>query len=107
MKDYVERQKGITNGALGGAIMVNGRYVCPFTPMDLLEATEWWDRGELMLLVLFTSMWVIIPQPVTHSTESKSFSAATQHSTTGRIQIRGTTRHDAAVVGYTQGHSRG
>jgi len=47
VKDYVERQKGITNGALGGAIMVNGRYVCPSTPMDLLEATERWDRGEL------------------------------------------------------------
>lgn len=47
VKDYVERQKGITNGALGGAIMVNGRYVCPSTPLGLLEATQRWDRGEL------------------------------------------------------------
>ena len=47
VKDYVERQKGITNGALGGAIMVEGRYVCPSTPADLLEATGRWERGEL------------------------------------------------------------
>lgn len=47
VKDYVERQKGITDGALGGAIMVGGRYVCPSTPMDLLEVTERWERGEL------------------------------------------------------------
>lgn len=47
VKDYVDRQKGITNGALGGAIMVEGRYVCPSTPMDLLDATERWEAGKL------------------------------------------------------------
>ena len=47
VKDYVERQKGITNGAIGGAIMVNGRYVCPSTPFDLLDVTARWEAGKL------------------------------------------------------------
>ncbi|WP_420366035.1 hypothetical protein AAEP80_04030 [Curtobacterium sp. L3-7] len=47
VKDYVDRQKGITNGAIGNSIMVEGRYYCPSTPIDLLESTKNWEQGKL------------------------------------------------------------
>jgi hypothetical protein len=47
VKDYVDRQKGITNGAIGNSVMVEGRYYCPSTPMELLQSTELWEQGKL------------------------------------------------------------
>lgn len=47
VKDYVDRQKGITNGAIGSSIMVEGRYYCPSTPLELLESTKNWEQGKL------------------------------------------------------------
>lgn len=47
VKDYVDRQKGITNGAIGNSVMVEGRYYCPSTPLELLESTKLWEQGTL------------------------------------------------------------
>lgn len=47
MKDSVDRQKGITNGAIGNSVMVEGRYYCPSTPLELVESTKLWEEGKL------------------------------------------------------------
>jgi hypothetical protein len=47
VKDYVQRQKGIAEDSVGGALMVHGRYMCPSTPADALAAYERLDRGEI------------------------------------------------------------
>lgn len=39
VKDYVKRQKGITNGS-GGATFADDRFLCPGTPTELLDASE-------------------------------------------------------------------
>jgi hypothetical protein len=47
VKDYVQRQKGVAEDSIGGALMVDGRYVCPSTPQHLLTSTERYDRAEI------------------------------------------------------------